>query len=244
VLLGLWSIGRLAASWSAYRDRTLLLEFERVQAEERAEARERTRIARELHDVIAHTITVIVMQAGGARLASAGDRETAVDALARIEVLGRDSLAELRTLLQVLRDEGAESSTAPQPTLADVPALCGRMRSLGLPVRVRTTGGTDALPPGVQLAAYRIVQEGLTNVLKHAGIVDTQVDLQVGPGTLLVDVANAAGGDSERVPGSGRGLIGLRERVTALGGTLTSEPQQDGGYRLSAMLPVAVGTAA
>jgi signal transduction histidine kinase len=96
----------------------------------------------------------------------------------------------------------------------------------------------------VQLAAYRIVQEGLTNVLKHAGIVDTEVDLQVRPGTLVVGVVNAPGGDSARVPGSGRGLMGLRERVAALGGTLTGESQPDGGYRLSAMLPVAGGSPA
>lgn len=241
VLMGLWALGRLAASWSAYRDRTLLLEFDRAQAEERAEVRERTRIARELHDVISHTITVIVVQAGGARLASETDPRAAVDALARIEALGRDSLAELRALLDVLRDDAEEVGTAPQPSLADVAELCDRMRSLGLPVTVHTAGDLEAVASIVQLVAYRIVQEGLTNVLKHAGTVDTDVVIDHdAPAELVLRISSAPGGEAGGLPGAAHGLVGLRERVDALGGTLTTHRRPDGGFVLHARLPADV----
>lgn len=144
VLIGLWAVGRLAASWVISRDRALALEFERGQVEERAATSERTRIARELHDLISHTITVIVMQAGGGRLAAATDPGAAVETLSRIEVLGRESLAELRTLLAVLHpDEPDGGETAPQPTLADLSSCaigCARRASLcgcGWPVTSR-----------------------------------------------------------------------------------------------------------
>lgn len=241
VLLGLWSIGRLAASWSGHRDRNLLLEFERTQAEERAEARERTRIARELHDVISHSITVIVMQAGGARLAARSDPRLAVDALARIEELGRGSLTELRALLEVLRRDGDdEDGTAPQPALADLPALCDRMRALGLPTRLRIDGDRLAPAAGAQLTAYRVVQEGLTNVLKHAGLVRTDVEIRIiEPDRLIVDISNAPGAGAGGVPGAGRGIVGLRERIDALGGRLDASERSDGGFRLRAELPSA-----
>ena len=241
VLLGLWAIGRLTASWSAYRDRSLRLEFERAQAEERAAVRERARIARELHDVISHTITVIVMQAGGARLGAANDPAAAIDALTRIEALGRDSLAELRTLLTLLREDAPEAGeTAPQPTLADLPELCERMRSLGLPVRLQITGTVADLGPGVQLTGYRIVQESLTNVLKHAGTVETEVTVARAdaPSALLVEVSRAGGDAASPLPGGSRGLLGLRERVDALGGSLRTGTRPDGGFVLTADLPL------
>jgi len=241
LVAALWGAGRLSMSWTAARDRALRLEVERVLAEERAEVRERARIARELHDVISHTITVIVMQAGGARLASASDPQVAVGALEGIESLGRDSLAELRTLLAVLRsDDRAEIGTAPQPTIADIPMLCERMGALGLPVTQCIDTGPDPVPPGLQLAAYRIAQEGLTNVLKHAGTVDTVVNVQITTTDLIVSVQNAAGSRLPRMPGAARGLAGLRERVGVLDGTLHAGPAAGGGFDLSARIPLAV----
>jgi signal transduction histidine kinase len=242
LLLGLWVLGRLAASWSQYRKRTLLLEYERGQAEERAAVRERARIARELHDVISHTITVIVLQAGGGRLASSTDPAAAAQALAQIEELGRDSLAELRTLLEILRSDAPEvAGTAPQPTLSDIGELCGRMRALGLPVRLRTEGETAGLAAVVQLTGYRVVQEGLTNVLKHAGKVPTEVlvDHRTSAPQLVVEVSCAPGERAVGLPGAIHGLAGLRERVDALGGRLSVGRRADGGFVVSAFLPVA-----
>jgi len=236
-----WGLGLFAKSWAAYRDNTLRLQIERAQAEERAGVRERTRIARELHDVIAHTITVVVMQAGGARLAAAGDPAAAEAALAQIETLGRDSLAELRTLLAVLRSPDDEpGGTAPQPTLADVSELCERMRRLGLPVTLRIEGALDAVPLGVQLTAYRAVQEGLTNVLKHAGTADTEVVVDRGAlgDELVVEVSSSSGTQQVRLPGAGRGLTGLRERVELIGGTVSTANRADGGFLLRVVLPV------
>ena len=240
-LAAAWCLGLFARSWAAYRDNTLRHEIERVQAEERAGVRERARIARELHDVIAHTITVVVMQAGGARLALARDPSAAEAALAQIETLGRDSLAELRTLLAVLRSPDDEhGGTAPQPTLTDLSELCERMRRLGLPVTLRTEGALDAVPLGVQLTAYRAVQEGLTNVLKHSGTVDTDVtvDRTASGGELVVQVSSAPGTQQVRLPGAGRGLTGLRERVEVVGGTVSTATRPDGGFLLRIGLPV------
>nr|WP_274635609.1 histidine kinase [Microbacterium bovistercoris] len=235
-----FALGLLTRSWTSYRERSLRAAAERAVAEERAGRQERTRIARELHDVISHTITVIVMQAGGARLAASTDPTAAVTALARIEALGRESLTELRTLLEVLREEpDSPDGTAPQPTLADLDGLCAQMRGLGLPVRLRTEGETAALAPGIQLTGYRIVQEGLTNVLKHAGAVDTQVSVLATAGALTVEVECAPGGHGSSLGGTEHGLLGLRERVDAVGGTMSAGPHRDGGYLLRAELPVA-----
>lgn len=237
LLVAGFGIGVLARSWAGYRERLVRSAAERAVAEERAGRRERERLARDLHDVISHTIAVIVMQAGGARLASASDPQAAVDALRRIESLGRDSLAELRTLLDVLRDD--EADLAPQPTLSDVPELCSRMRELGLPVQLRTDGDTRALPPGVQLTGFRVVQEGLTNVLKHAGTVATDVVIDHSADGLVVQISSApgAGHPGEELPGASRGLPGLRERVQALGGSLSTDRRADGGFVIRAELP-------
>lgn len=238
LVVAAFALGLLTRSLAAYRERALRDAAARAVAEERASARERSRIARELHDVISHTITVIVMQAGGARLAAARDPDAAVDALARIERLGKDSLGELRTLLAVLGHQGVDAEvTAPQPALAELPALCERMRELGLTVHLRADAA-DGVSRGVQLAAYRVVQEALTNALKHAGPV--AVDVTVGSddhGLLRVEVSNAPGRAAASVPGSNRGLSGLRERVAALGGTFTATARRDGGFVVTAGLP-------
>lgn len=240
LLIAAFAIGLLARSWSGYRDRIAIASAERAVAEERASHAERARIARELHDVIAHTITVIVMQAGGARLASASDPAIAASTLARIEELGRSSLAELRTLLPLLQDDADAAAAAPQPRLADVEALCDRMRELGLPVRLRTDGELDDLPLGIQLTAYRVVQEGLTNVMKHAGGVGAEVSIRcVGERSQLsVEVASPAPAGGPGIPGTGRGLAGLAERVRLAGGTFTANARPDGGFVLHAELPL------
>jgi signal transduction histidine kinase len=238
-LAAAWTLGLFARSWAVYRDDALRAEVERAQAEERASVQERARIARELHDVIAHTITVIVVQAGGGRLAAARSPDAAVAALGQIEELGRDSLRELRALLTVLHGE-EDDGGAPQPTLGGLGDLCDRMRRLGLPVSLAMPDRTDSLPLGLQLTAYRVVQEGLTNVLKHSGAVDTEVRLGFsGPlDELLVTVVSAAGADVAAPPGAGRGLAGLRERVELMGGDLTSREGADGSFTLSARLPL------
>lgn len=242
LLAGSWVLGLFARSWSRYRDDALRRDVEQAQAEERAVVAERSRIARELHDVISHTITVIVMQAGGARLAAQSDPAVAVAALGRIERLGQDSLGELRTLLAVLggAEDGshAAGAAAPQPTLADIPELCERMRGLGLPVSLGLSDAIDGVPAGVQLAGFRVVQEGLTNVLKHAGPVRTRVRVRrERHGLLRLQVCNEPGRPAGSVPSGQHGLMGLRERVAALGGAFSAGPLPDGGFAVSADLP-------
>ncbi len=246
-----FAIGMLARSWAEYRDRAIRSAAERAVAEERASHAERGRIARELHDVIAHTITVIVMQAGGARLASASDPTIASSTLAQIEELGRASLTELRTLLPLLRDDNEDAPTAPQPTLADVDALCERMRSLGLPITLQADGNFRLVPLGLQLTGYRAVQEGLTNVIKHSGTVDTTVRIQqcAPPARLMIEVASDAPVDAPRMAsagpgltGAGRGLAGLEERVRLVGGTFAARRQPGGDFLLHLELPLKSGT--
>jgi signal transduction histidine kinase len=240
LLVVAFSIGLLARSWAEYRDRTIRSAAERAVAEERASHAERARIARELHDVIAHTITVIVMQAGGARLASASDPAIASSTLAQIEELGRASLAELRTLLPLLRDGDEDAPTAPQPTLADVDALCERMRGLGLPITLRVDGDIRGVPLGLQLTGYRSVQEGLTNVIRHSGTVDTTVSIHCSdPAALLtIEVASRPPVDAPRLAGAGRGLAGLEERVGLAGGKFRAGLRPGGDFLLRVELPL------
>jgi signal transduction histidine kinase len=250
LLAAAFGIGLLARSWAASREGMLRAALDRAMAEERASRRERARIARELHDVIAHTITVIVMQAGGARLASRSDPVIAVSTLAQIEELGRTSLAELRSLLPLLSEDVDEPSTAPQPTLESVPVLCERMRGLGLPVSFEADGDIREIPLGLQLTAYRAVQEGLTNVIKHSGMVDTSVRVSRRPetATLTVDVRNRVPtADSRRgivgLGGTGRGLRGLQERVRLAGGEFSAGPSGQEEFALHVELPIGVGVA-
>jgi signal transduction histidine kinase len=248
LIIALWALGLFSASWAAHRERSLRAELDRALAEERGVQAERARIARELHDVIAHTITVIVVQAGAARLASDADPAVARKALREIEALGRGSLAELRLLLAVLRrDDVTDDGTEPQPTLATLHELCDRMRGLGLPVRLDDQRGDVALPLGLQLTAYRIVQESLTNVVKHAGSAPTRVRLdRQGPDAdFVVEIINDA--PTQRgepvLPGAHRGLEGLAERVRALGGRFSCGERPDGGFLVRAELPMPEGLA-
>lgn len=242
-----FSIGMLARSWAGYRERIIRSATDRAVAEERASRRERVRIARELHDVIAHTITVIVMQAGGARLASASDPGIATATLAQIEELGRTSLAELRTLLPLLREGDDEQPIAQTPTLGQLAELCERMRRLGLPIELLEEGPIHAVPLDAQLTAYRVVQEALTNVVRHSGMADTtvRVSRRGDPDRLTVEVENRVpvgatlhDRPSAGVLGVGRGLQGLDERVRLAGGDFSAEATR-AGFLVHAELPIA-----
>jgi signal transduction histidine kinase len=215
------------------------LERERDQQGELAAAAERSRISRELHDAVAHGLSVIVIQAQAASGAMGERPAVARAALAAIVATGRDSLTEMRRLLGLSRPDGA--ALAPLPGLADLPGLVERVRAAGLPVRVSVTGEVAELPTGIGLSAYRIAQEALTNALKHAGPAATvDVEVSCGPAAVeltVADTGRGAGGVPDERRGSG--LRGMRERVAMLGGTLTACDRPGGGFQVSASLPVA-----
>jgi signal transduction histidine kinase len=200
---------------------------------------ERARIARELHDVVAHAISVIVLQArGGRRLLDVEPEETR-GALDTIEHTGQQALVEMRRLVGLLRESDKELTLAPQPTLAQLDHLVTQVRAAGLPVEVSIEGSPVELPPGVDLSAYRIVQEALTNALKHAGPARARVTLRYGIDGLDVDVADDGVGAGNEGNGAGYGLAGIRERVSVVGGELDAGPRPDGGFAVHARLPYA-----
>jgi signal transduction histidine kinase len=209
-----------------------------LQREQDANARigalaERHRIARELHDVVAHGLSVMIVQADGARYAEAEHPEAPREALATIAATGRESLAEMRRLLGVLRDDPDAAQLAPQPDLGAVPGLIERFRAAGLDVDYRVEGPARPVPPAVGLTAYRIVQESLTNVLHHAGATRVQVRVSFAPYALGIVVANDPGPlrpPPSPEPGRGLGLLGMRERVALLGGRMAAGPTAAGGF--------------
>ena len=212
------------------------LEREREEKAMLAAAEERTRIARELHDVIAHGVSVIVAQArAGPHLVDDRSRTAAFRA---IESTGRDALVELRRLLGILRSEDQQLAIGPQPGLESLCSLVDQVSASGLPVRLRVEGDPAPLPAGVDLAAYRIVQEALTNVVKHAHAAEADVVIRYGPGALEVSVVDDGVGVAAAGNGGGHGLIGVRERVALYGGTVESGPRDAGGYELRARLPL------
>jgi signal transduction histidine kinase len=239
-----WLAGR------AIRARTLLTEElheAAVRAEEaheaeaqRAMAEERRRIAREMHDVVAHSVSVMVVQAGGARRIIDRDPDRAAQAAAQIEYAGRAALVEMRRLLGLLHaGEGEAGALAPQPSLAELDALVERSRAAGLPVEVKVLGERRALPAGIDLAAYRIVQEALTNTLKHAGAAPTEVHLRWGEDELELEILDRGGaGTARNGSGGGHGLVGMAERVRLYGGELEAGPRPGGGFRVRARLPL------
>ena len=199
---------------------------------------ERARLARELHDVVAHNVSLMAVQAEGAGRVLDGDQPQVRAALAAIATTGRDTIDELRRLLGILRADGAEAQDQlmPQPGLADLAPLLDRVRGAGLTVDLSVTGDPIALPAGAQLSAYRIVQEALTNTLKHADASHVAVDLLYSPGAVEVRVADN-GNPSASGAGTGQGLVGLRERVALYGGSLTAG-QDTNGYTVHALLPI------
>ena len=217
-------------------------EADRVAALNRAAAYERERIARELHDVVVHHVSVIAIQAGAARMvAETGDGAAAlVRAWRAVEETARLALTELRQLLGTLRHEGDPPSLTPQPGLRQLGQLLEEVRAAGLPVRSDVAGIPDQLPPALDLSAYRIVQEALTNIMKHEGLAPAVVRLCCRGGAVEVEVTNEAGGlGATGTPaGPGRGLIGMRERAEVLGGSLHAGPCAGGGFRVRALLPL------
>jgi signal transduction histidine kinase len=239
----------------ALRSRRVATEARVLEAEERAEverqsaaralAEERLRIAQELHDVVAHSMSVIAVQAGvGAHvLDSRPDQARA--ALDAISSTSRGTLSEMRRLLGVLRDSEGARSHAPAPALSDLPQLVEDVRNAGVPVTLRVEGSSDRTHAGVELSAYRVVQEALTNVIKHAGTPDVvTVTVRHLPGALAVEVVDDGRGLAAHprdgvasTDGSGQGLVGMRERVELWGGELSVGPAPGGGYRVKALLP-------
>ena len=217
-------------------DRAVRLEREREEQAQLAVAEERGRIARELHDVIAHGVSVIVVQAqAGPHLV--GDQQRVVGVFRAIESSGRDALVELRRLLGILRSEDEQLAIGPQPGLGSLQSLVEQMRASGLPVQLRIDGEPVHLPAGIDLSAYRIVQEALTNVVKHAGDASAEVVIRYGARALELDVVDDGRGRTPSRNGSGHGLIGMRERVALYDGTLETGTRDGGGYAVRARLP-------
>ncbi|MER6562905.1 histidine kinase [Streptomyces sp. NPDC001027] len=234
-------------TWKLRTDegRTRLFALEREQAEvlRRAVEHERARIARELHDVVTHNVSVMVIQAGAARKIMKASPEQAGEALLAVEAGGRAAMTELRHVMGLLtmddRGEGADTGNelAPQPGLDQLETLIGRVRDTGLRVDLTVTGPPRPLPPGLELAAYRVVQEGLTNTVKHASGATAAVTVDYGPHQLRVEVTDT-GGHPGSGTGGGRGLIGLRERLAVYDGTLNTGRRLTGGYRVEALIPL------
>lgn len=241
-----WLIGENLKTRRAYvaslEERAERAEETRAAEAQRAVAEERTRIARELHDVVAHSMSVMLVQTGAARRVLATDPVQAAAALQAVEATGRDAMKEMRRLLGVLREDSAPASLAPQPSLDGLEALVAQFAEAGLDVSLTLEGATRPLPAGIELSAYRIVQEALTNALKHAGpgvsvVVtvgygDDGLDVRVlddGRGAAAVAVGNGSGG---------HGVLGMRERVDVCGGHLVAGPRAGGGFEVHARLPV------
>ncbi|WP_448072889.1 sensor histidine kinase [Georgenia yuyongxinii] len=222
-------------------ERARRLEVERDQHARLATAAERTRIAREMHDVVGHTLSVVIAQADGGRYAARTDPDAAQRALTTIAEMGRDALADIRRILGVLRDGDAAETTAllPQPVDADLDALVEHVRSSGAAVSMVRVGTARPLPPGAGLTIYRICQEALTNALKHAGPgARITVLLQWQPGSLLLQVDDDGRGAAARGDGHGQGLVGMRERAALFGGSVQVGPRPGGGFRVRAQLPL------
>ena len=221
------------------RDRLARLEREHTAAIGEAADAERRRIARELHDVIAHSVGVMVVQAGAARHVLAEKPDAADESLRAVESSGHEAMAEIRRLLGVLADNGeAAAPLTPQPGIDKLDALVARVRDAGLPVSLSIEGVARHLPPGTDVAAYRIVQEALTNALKYAGGAPTHAVLRFRPDALEIDIVDE-GKTLAPSDGVGRGLTGMRERVALFGGSIHAGRRGEGGYSVHAHLPIA-----
>ena len=239
VFFGLLAGGPWVAGRIVHRRRSNEARLEREKAEaEAAITEERARIARELHDVVAHAISVIVLQARGGRKVLEADPEEARQAFDAIDRTASAALAEMRRLLGLLRESDEGLALAPPPTLSRLDELVAQVREAGLPVEVAIEGERAALPPGVDLSAYRIVQEALTNALKHAGPATARVVVRYGADQLDVEVADDGAG-SANGDGGGHGLRGIAERVAVFGGEVEAGERPGGGYAVRARLPFA-----
>ncbi|GAA4085833.1 sensor histidine kinase [Nonomuraea soli] len=241
LLGGAWGLGRTLRLRRAYldelKDRAARLERAREADTRAARAEERSRIARELHDVVAHHVSVMTVQAAAARRVLTEDPEQAREALSAIESTGRVAMREMRHLVEVLR---GPAERGPQPGMGLLPQLVEQMREAGLPTSLVVEGEPAALPAGVDLAAYRLVQEGLTNSLRHAGsAAQAVVTVRHRPGELDVEVRDDGRGPEPEGEGrGGHGLVGIRERVALYGGILRAGPRQGGGFEIQARFPL------
>jgi signal transduction histidine kinase len=219
------------------KERAERAEREREERARRAVADERARIARELHDVIGHSVSVMTVQSSAVRRLLEPDQEKERAALLVVERTGREALAEMRRMVGVLRRPEEAPALAPQPSLEQLERLVEQARDAGLPVKLRIEGAPKQLPTGVDLTAYRLVQEGLTNAIKHARAQRAEVVVRYSDGHVELTVSDdgPGGGDGDK---GGHGLVGMRERVSVYGGELEAGPRPEGGYRLRARLPV------
>jgi signal transduction histidine kinase len=202
-----------------------------------AVAEERVRIARELHDIVAHAVSVMVLQVGAVRHKLPDELAENSDALRNVEQAGRTALTEMRGLLAAMRSDGEEAELSPQPGLDDLDSLLEKVNHAGLPVRLHVDGDPIALPRGIDLSAYRIVQEGLTNALKHAHASNVDVTVRYRPDELQIEISDNGGGNSTS-DGLGHGLSGIRERVKIYGGEMTAGRANGSGFILSTRLPL------
>jgi signal transduction histidine kinase len=217
--------------------RAAQLEREREEKAQLAVSEERARIARELHDIVAHGVSVIVAQArAGPHLTD--DPERANGVFRAIESSGREALVELRRLLGILRSDDQQLAIGPQPGLTSLTSLVEQVRASGLPVDLRVEGEPVHLPAGVDLSAYRIVQEALTNVVKHAHATSAEVEVRYRPDALELAIVDDGRGAAVSTNGTGHGLIGMRERVALYGGKLDAGRRDGGGYSVRARLPL------
>jgi signal transduction histidine kinase len=233
-----FGVGRKSVEADEARERAARAEREREERARSAVAEERARIARELHDVVGHSVSVMTVQASGVRRLLRPDQQRERDALLVVERTGREALAEMRRMVGVLRRPEEAPALAPQPSLEHLDRLVESAREAGLAVELHVEGEAVQLPAGVDLTAYRLVQEGLTNALKHAAATRAEVLVHYSDGHIEVVVSDdghgAGSGD-----GGGHGLVGMRERVSVYGGELDAGPRPGGGYRLRARLPLA-----
>lgn len=255
MFLATWAFGLVRRARrdtiGALRDRALRLEIERDQQVQLATAAERARIAREMHDIVAHSLSVMIAQADGGRYMAATDPDAAARTLGTIAETGRAALADMRRLLGVLRNDPTGSPTAPgdprapsadltpQPAASDIETLVSQVRASGLRVSLVRMGVARTLPPGTGLTLYRICQEALTNILKHAGPDPTvTVVLGWGANSVQLQVDDDGRGASAGSDGGGHGLLGMRERAAMFGGTIVSGPRPGGGFRVMLDLPL------
>jgi signal transduction histidine kinase len=232
-----FGVGRKSIEADEAKERAARAEREREERASAAVAEERARIARELHDVVGHSVSVMTVQASGVRRLLRPDQDREREALLVVERTGREALAEMRRMVGVLRRPEEAPALAPQPSLEHLDRLVEQAREAGLPVELRIEGEPVALPAGIDLTAYRLVQEGLTNAIKHANANRAEVIVHYANGGIEVMISDDGKGVGNG-DGGGHGLVGMRERVSVYGGELDAGPQAGGGYRLHAKLPL------
>ena len=241
--MGAWGAGVYVETRRRYRrELRERVEREREQLAQIAAHEERASIARELHDIVAHSVSVMLVGVRGARDVLRTSPDVADETLASVETSGEQSIAELRRILVLLREPERTAESRPQPSLAEVDELVAAFRDAGMPVRLETVGERQRLPDGVELSVYRIVQEALTNVLKHSHPTRVTVTLAFRDQRLEVEVVDDGLPVGDGAAATGHGIVGMRERVALLGGQLETGRRAGGGFRVAARLPVGGAT--